>query len=332
MSGYPSQRVHLGEILRLRKEVVHPFNKPTGRSTFVGLEHLESGTGRRVGELTVDLATLTGRKPKFCRDDIVYGYLRPYLNKVWVAEFDGICSVDQYVYAVDTSRVIPGFVAWFMRSPAYLSQASVKAGPGQLPRIRTDEVADVVIELPPIRVQEEVVRAIEQQLTTVQKARAAADAQREAASRLALVRLQALFETSEARTWPKTELASVATLLPSKSVSNSGDVEVPVVTTACLTEYGFDFEGVKIRRMHAADIAEATISRGEILIARSNTPDLVGRVAMFPGSDGPLVATDLTIRVWPSARLRATFAAASISRTCTRLVTGVCAQVGQAGR
>ena len=37
------------------------------------------------------MSKLTGRKPKFYKGDIVYGYLRPYLNKVWIAEFDGLC-------------------------------------------------------------------------------------------------------------------------------------------------------------------------------------------------------------------------------------------------
>src|SRR2546426_3651019 len=42
---------------------------------------LESGSGRRTGSLEIDLASLTGRKPRFYTGDIVYGYLRPYLNK-----------------------------------------------------------------------------------------------------------------------------------------------------------------------------------------------------------------------------------------------------------
>ena len=46
------------------------------------------------------MSKLTGRKPRFANGDIVYAYLRPYLNKVWVAEFDGLCSVDQFAYKV----------------------------------------------------------------------------------------------------------------------------------------------------------------------------------------------------------------------------------------
>jgi type I restriction enzyme S subunit len=138
--------VRLGDLLHLRKEVIHPRNNPTGHAIFVGLEHIESHSGRRIGSLELDLAELTRRKPGYRRGDIVYGYLRPYLNKVWVAEFDGLCSVDQYVYEVDESRADTDYIAWFMRSPAYLGRAPIKQTPGQLPRIRTEEVSSVPIE------------------------------------------------------------------------------------------------------------------------------------------------------------------------------------------
>ena len=152
--------VRLGDVLHLRKDIVHPRDNPCGPAKFVGLEHVESGTGIRLGEETVEMAELTGRKPRFYEDDIVYGYLRPYLNKVWVAEFDGLCSVDQYVYAVDGERAVTEYIAWYMRSPAYLRRSPIGKTPGWLPRIRIEEVAAVEVPLPPVSVQRSVLRRI----------------------------------------------------------------------------------------------------------------------------------------------------------------------------
>jgi type I restriction enzyme S subunit len=90
----------LGDLLDFRNEIVHPKDQPEGPSIFVGLEHIERDTGIRIGAEHIDLSELTGRRARFYAGDIVYGYLRPYLNKVWIAEFDGICSVDQYVFMV----------------------------------------------------------------------------------------------------------------------------------------------------------------------------------------------------------------------------------------
>lgn len=156
----------LGEVLRLRKEIVHPYEKPRGRATFVGLEHLESRTGKRIGSEEIEMSELVGRKPRFHRDDIVYGYLRPYLNKVWVAEFDGLCSVDQYVYSVDRRVADVHFVGWFMRSATYLNRAPITSSPGQLPRIRTEEVASVLCGFPSIEEQRRTVSCIEAEMAT----------------------------------------------------------------------------------------------------------------------------------------------------------------------
>jgi len=102
-------------------------------------------------------------------------------------------------------------------------------------------------------------------------------------------------------------LTEVATLLPSKSIATAGDTEVTAITTACLTERGFDPSGVKTATMHRPDADIAAVGVGEVLIARSNTPELVGRVSVFRGVPLGAVASDLTIRVWPGERLDADF-------------------------
>jgi restriction endonuclease S subunit len=173
--AWPRRR--LGDLLRLRKYVVHPRDNPHGPATFVGLEHIEPGTGVRTGSLSIEMSELTGRKPRFERGDIVYGYLRPYLNKVWVAEFGGLCSVDQYVFSVALTADT-NFIAWFMRSPVYLQRAPIDTTPGQLPRIRTEEVAAVEIGLPPLEVQKHVAARIEATFAELGALRASFDAER----------------------------------------------------------------------------------------------------------------------------------------------------------
>lgn len=162
MQQWPPTR--LGDLLVVRQNIVHPRNKPSGAARFVGLEHIQSHTGRRIGELPIQMEQLTGRKARFFTGDIVYGYLRPYLNKVWIAEFDGLCSVDQYVFEIRTDIAAANFMAWFMRSSTYLSRAPVKETPGWLPRIRTEEVAAVEINLPPVEVQRSIADKLDAEL------------------------------------------------------------------------------------------------------------------------------------------------------------------------
>ncbi len=183
----------LGEVLRLRKEIVHPRDNPSGPSTFVGLEHVEPCTGKRIGSLPVEMSQLTGRKPRFHRGDIVYGYLRPYLNKVWVAEFDGLCSVDQYVYSVPTSLADTEYVAWFMRSDMFLRRAPVGDAPAWLPRIRIDEVAATRINLPPLEEQHCMAAILNEQMASAERARDAIEEELDAINKLPAALLRRAF-------------------------------------------------------------------------------------------------------------------------------------------
>jgi type I restriction enzyme, S subunit len=155
----------LGEVLNWRNEIIHPKDFPSGKTVFVGLEHIESHTGRKIGEEPIDLAKLTGRKARFYPGDLVYGYLRPYLNKLWVADRDGCCSVDQYVFSVREDRADRDYVAFFMRSPVYLKTAPINASPGQLPRIRVEEVSAVPIPLPSLPEQRRIAGILRKRLT-----------------------------------------------------------------------------------------------------------------------------------------------------------------------
>jgi type I restriction enzyme S subunit len=183
----------LRDVLVPRNAIVHPRDDPSGEGTFVGLEHIEPHTGRRIGSLPIRLEKLTGRKARFYGGDIVYGYLRPYLNKVWVADFDGYCSVDQYVFR-PTEAVVAGFIAAFMRSPLFLESAPIDESPGQLPRIRLDEVLDVRVPLPPIEVQRRVADDLSEQLAAIDRMSRDIEAQREAIGALPGALLRRAFE------------------------------------------------------------------------------------------------------------------------------------------
>jgi len=139
------------------------------------------------------------------------------------------------------------------------------------------------IPLPPLPEQSRIAAILKEQMAAVERARAAAEAQLEAAKALPAAYLRAVFNSPEAQKWPTRRLGDVCDLLPAKSIATDGDTEILAITTACLTEGRFQPSGVKTARMWARDAGECAVSPGEVLIARSNTPDLVGRVAMFIG-------------------------------------------------
>ncbi len=186
-------RKKLCEILTLRKEIIHPRDEPSGPATFVGLEHVESTTGKRISSVPIEMSQLTGRKPRFHRGDIVYGYLRPYLNKVWIAEFDGLCSVDQYVYSVSTTQADIQYVAWFMRSSAFLTRAPVENAPAWLPRIRIEELAETEINLPALQEQHRIAKGLNEQMASANRARKVIEEELDTINRLPAALLRRAF-------------------------------------------------------------------------------------------------------------------------------------------
>ncbi len=123
-----------------------------------------ANTGRRIGSKRIDLGNMTGRKPTFRTGQIVYGYLRPYLNKVWVAEFDGCSSVDQFAFEVRTGLADRDFITTFMRSEVFLRRAATVSTTGQLPRISIEEILAAEIDLPGPHEQGRIAVALSAQL------------------------------------------------------------------------------------------------------------------------------------------------------------------------
>jgi type I restriction enzyme S subunit len=180
--------------------------------------------------------------------------------------------------------------------------------------VKNDKLFGLEIPLPPLEEQKRIAAILNEQMSALERARVAAEAQLEAAKALPTAYLRAVFSSGpEAENWAKRPLGETSKLLPSKSVATDGDAEVLAVTTACLSEGGFLTSGVKVARMWAKDVTDCTIAPGEVLVARSNTPELVGRVAMFAGDPKGAVASDLTIRVWPTNDITAEFLTAYLS-------------------
>ena len=147
----------IGEVISFRNDLIRPTDGKTGKLRFIGLQHVESHSGNRIGEDKLDAESLQGRKFKFSQGEIIYGYLRPYLNKVWVADCDGICSVDQYVIRGNPDKVDVNYLAHFMRSQTFLSQAIDLTHNLQLPRLRTALLEGIKIPLPSLSQQRSLV-------------------------------------------------------------------------------------------------------------------------------------------------------------------------------
>ena len=134
------------------------FNRKTvstaDNSNYLGLAGVESHTG----EFSGVQEEASGQAFAYEQGDILYGRLRPYLNKVIVAEKSGICSTEFHVMRViDPSAILPEYVAAILRSDLTLSQTRHMMTGNTHPRISNDDIRNLYIPVPDITVQKKIV-------------------------------------------------------------------------------------------------------------------------------------------------------------------------------
>lgn len=169
----------LGEVLEISRERIEPSEHPNTLFNYVGLESVEGNTGRLLQYQPTRGAEIKSTKNVFNSGDILYGKLRPYLNKVHLAIEDGICSTDIYVLRPQLRNIHPSFAANFLRSPAVLGVVSNAMAGANLPRIGQDTLLNIPVPIPPLAEQERIVKLLDE-TDELRKLRAQADTRTDA--------------------------------------------------------------------------------------------------------------------------------------------------------
>ncbi len=149
------------------------FN-PTTQTTslrYIGLEHIQKNQGI-IGFGTAD--DIKSLKTVFQIGDILYGKLRPYLNKHDIAPFDGICSTDILVYRTKHYQTAK-YINYFMNTEYFISTAVSNSKGINLPRVSDKEIGNIFVDIPSVKEQTEIVRILDSILAKEQQAKQAAE-------------------------------------------------------------------------------------------------------------------------------------------------------------
>lgn len=172
------QSIHSNSELRVEKlsalvdfcrEIV---NSSESGEPYLGLSGVESQTG----ELSGIIEEARGQAFSYQENDILYGRLRPYLNKVWWAEESGICSTEFHVMRVkNESTLLPEYLSEIMRSDLILSQTKHMMTGNTHPRISNEDVKSLCIPIPAISIQRDIVKEINSRRSKVRHLRQEAE-------------------------------------------------------------------------------------------------------------------------------------------------------------
>lgn len=136
------------EVKRLKYVAKICTEKAEEDAEKVALENIESKTGRYIETETV----FDGDGIRFSKGSILYGKLRPYLAKVWVADFDGAAVGDFFVIATE-HHFSSSYLKYRLLSAEFTDLANGSTFGSKMPRVDREFLTDLPFSIPPLSEQ-----------------------------------------------------------------------------------------------------------------------------------------------------------------------------------
>lgn len=257
-----------------------------GPVEYIGLENIVSQLGKLTGQTTYAAPSeIKSLKTVFAVGDVLYGKLRPNLNKVWRADRNGICSTDIFALRTDQSAVHPVFLETILRSTAFNTKVMEHLRGAQLPRVGWNDFSAIEIPIPPLEVQREIVAEVEGYQRVIDGARAVLD------------NYQPQIPIDPE--WHVPSMGEIAEFKNGLNFTRCEDGE-PLRIVG-----GSDFQDnwlVPADSLSSVQLdtpvgADYLLQSGDVLFVRSNgNPDLVGRSMLVPQNIGRASFSGFTIR------------------------------------
>ena len=145
--AFPTKRLKHVVALRRARTSADDAARP-----YVGLEDIESGTGRLVNgargsrHLSIPLTGNEATGTDFEPGDVLFGKLRPYLAKAWVAEFSGRCTTEALVMA--PTSIEPRFLRSVCLSSRFVGDVDASTFGSKMPRAEWDFIGNMPVPVP----------------------------------------------------------------------------------------------------------------------------------------------------------------------------------------
>lgn len=279
--------VRLGAVCYASKEKSNDFSNDI---KYIGLEHLEKDKGI-VGFSSADKVKST--KNAFKEGQILYGRLRPYLNKHDITSFDGVCSTDILVFEA-TNLVANVLVDKFFNLPFFIEYVVSNSKGINLPRVSEETVLNTTFPLPPLSEQQRIVERIEELFAKLDEAK---ERLQEVAESFAVRKAAILHKaftgelTKQWRcengvsdeSWEEKTIGEICSSLKyGTSKKSSDDGEVVVLRMGNLQNGEIDWSNLAYTS-DEEDIKKYLLKSGDVLFNRTNSPELVGKTSIYRG-------------------------------------------------
>jgi type I restriction enzyme, S subunit len=128
------------------------------------LEDVEKGSSRLIQKVRYGERPFQSQKNRFQLNDVIYGKLRPYLDKVLIADEAGVCTTEM-VPMRGFSGLAPSYLRIYLKSPYFIDLATNSTHGMNLPRLGTEKARDAPFALPPFAEQHRIVAKVDELMT-----------------------------------------------------------------------------------------------------------------------------------------------------------------------
>ena len=150
----------LKDVAEVVRESVTP-EKIQDNEKYIGLEDIESESGRIIKINNISKGELKSNKFVFDSNFVLYGKLRPYLNKIVLPNFKGICSTDVLPIRPLKNKSDRYYLAFLLRNRYYIQLATDRSVGANLPRLSPKTLEYFEVPLPPLPLQQKFANIVE---------------------------------------------------------------------------------------------------------------------------------------------------------------------------
>jgi len=138
------------EVVKIKYNIYEKKVKDTAKNPntkFIGLEHIESETGKLISSSTLE--EIDGESIRFKENNVLFGKLRPYLAKVVKVDFRGSCTGELIVYEAG-ENIDPKFLFYRLLSKSFIDLVASTTYGVKMPRADPTQLSNIKIAWPPL--------------------------------------------------------------------------------------------------------------------------------------------------------------------------------------
>ncbi len=157
----------LGGIIDFSKSTSVKPSKISLSAWILDLEDIEKDTGKVLAKKRMKDVLSKSDKHQFFCGNVLYSKLRPYLNKVIIADEDGFCTSEILVF--DFGEITNTYAQLYLMSPYFIEYAMSDAYGVKMPRLGSKQGNNALIPIPPKNEQLRIVAKIESIIPAIER-------------------------------------------------------------------------------------------------------------------------------------------------------------------